>query len=159
MKKLFVLITTLVSISIHAAEEAPDMSLNILAFSKTTGFRHESIPNAIKAFAELAQDNHWNITFTEDGEFFEPAILDRMDVVIFLLNTGDVLNAAQRSAFKKFIQSGGGFVGVHSGGTVTESSWEWYQKMMAAEFTAHPPVCDGLLIIEDKDHPATRHFG
>ena len=158
MKKLLICIAFLVAVSLYSEEEKSDMPLNILAFSKTTGYRHASIPNSIKALAELSEQNGWKITFTEDAEFFNKAVLDRMDVVIFLLNTGDVLNDEQRAAFKAFFQSGGAFVGIHCG-TVTEPSWPWYQEMMAASFIGHPPVCDGKLIIEDPEHPATRHFG
>lgn len=140
------------------AEETPKPPLNILAFTKTVGYRHASIPEAIKAFADMANEYNWTVTFTEDNEFFTPAILDRMDVVVFLMSTGDVFNDEQQDAFKAFIQGGGGFFGVHSGGTDTEYEWDWYCKMIGAHFSAHPPVCDCKLIIEDPNHPATRCF-
>ena len=156
MKTMICAFCALASLALAAAPELKP--LNILAFSKTEGFRHDSIPNAIKAFAEMANEHDWNITFTEDGAFFNTGVLDRMDVVVFIMTTGDILDEAQQDAFKAFIQRGGGFVAVHSGGTVTEYDWDWFRKMIAAKFTGHPPVCEGTLIVEDRDHPATRHF-
>ena len=157
MKKILIGFAFFVSFVLYSGETKTDMPLNILAFSKTTEYRHDSIPNAIKALAELSEQQGWKITFTEDAEFFNESVLSRMDIVIFLLNTGDVLEGAQRDALQAFIRSGGGFVGVHCA-TVTEPGWPWYQEMMVAQFTGHPPVCDGKLIIEDPDHPATQPF-
>jgi len=158
LKLLLFPLILLTFMNLHCAEKADSSPLNVLVFSKTEGYRHASIPEAIKAFAELGQEQNWKVTFTEDSSFFQSAILDKMDVVVFLMSSGDVLAPSQQSAFQSFIRDGGGFFGVHSGGTDTEHGWDWYAEMIGAHFSGHPPICEGKLIIEDKEHPATQSF-
>jgi type 1 glutamine amidotransferase len=132
--------------------------MNILVFTKSIGFYHVSKPNAIKAFYELAHDNKWQITFTEDSTMFSEKELSKYNVVIFLLTGGNnLLNDEEKLAFQKYIEGGGGFVGVHST-TDTEYKWLWFEKLIGAHFLGHPPVHEGKLIIEDKNHPAIKCF-
>lgn len=133
-------------------------SIHVLVTTKTGGFRHDSIPEAIKAFVEMGQERNWNITFTEDSSLFTPELLARMDAVVFLLTSGEIFEDAQREAIEEFVRQGGGLFGVHSGGTDTEYNWPWLRARIRAKFVSHPPVCEAELIIEDRDHPATRHY-
>jgi cytochrome c len=61
---------------------------------------------------------------TEDAGAFHEANLKRYNAVIFLCTTGDVLNPAQETDFERYIQAGGGYVGIHSS-TDTEYGWTW----------------------------------
>jgi hypothetical protein len=45
--------------------------LNVLVFSKTAGFRHDSIPAGHKMFADFARLRGWNVTSTEDRQYFK----------------------------------------------------------------------------------------
>jgi type 1 glutamine amidotransferase len=76
-------------------------------------------------------------------------------VVAFVLTTGDVLNADQEAAFQRYVQDGGGFVGVHSASD-TEHGWLWYGELVGASFVFHPPVQDGTVRVTDRRHPSTR---
>lgn len=84
---------------------------NALVFSKTNGFRHESIPDGVAAIQELGAEHGFSVTVTEDAELFTDAELAKYDVVVFN-NTnsrnGPILDAAQRAAFERYIGSGGG---------------------------------------------------
>ena len=132
--------------------------MNLLVFTKTTGFYHLSKPNAIKAFYEMAHDHKWQITFTEDSTMFTDNELSKYNVVVFLLTTGNnLLSDAEKLAFQKYIENGGGFVGVHTA-TDTEYKWPWYEKLVGAHFLGHPPVHEGKLIIENRNHPSTVCF-
>jgi hypothetical protein len=133
--------------------------MNILVFTKTVGFYHASKPNAIKAFYEMAHDNKWQITFTEDSTFFTDKELSKYNAVVFLLTTGNnILNEQEKRAFQNYIENGGGFVGVHTA-TDTEYKWPWYEKLVGAHFLGHPPVHEGKLIIENRNHPSSLCFG
>jgi hypothetical protein len=141
------------------ADNSQSQKLNILVFTKTLGYFHESIPNAIKAFYEIAHKNKWKITFTEDSLFFTEKELSKYNVVVFLLTSGDsLLNDEEKLAFQKYIEGGGGFLGVHSA-TDTEFKWPWFEKLAGAYFLGHPPVHEGKLIIENRNNPATVCFG
>lgn len=109
----------------------------LLVFSKTAGFRHESIPAGIAALTKMAAEKGLEVTFTEDGGDFTDASLKKYRTVIFLNTTGDVLNPEQQVAFERYIQAGGGYVGVHAA-TDTEYGWPWYGKLAGAYFLNHP---------------------
>ena len=106
-------------------------------FSKTAGFRHDSIPQGIAAIQALGTANGFTVDATEDAAQFTDANLAQYDVVVFLSTTGDVLNDAQQTAFEHYIQAGGGFAGIHSA-TDTEYTWPWYGQMLGGYFRNHP---------------------
>ncbi len=131
--------------------------LNVLVFSKTTEYRHQSISNGIKMLSELAQESNWEVTATENSEFFNNDFLKRFDVVVFLNPSGDVLTDKQQKAFQNHMKSGKGFVGIHSSADC-EYEWEWYGELNGAYFESHPPSQIGTVIFEDYDHPAMEAF-
>jgi type 1 glutamine amidotransferase len=130
----------------------------LLIFSKTTGFRHDNIPAAVRALSELGRTAGEEVLVTEDAHCFAPTSLERFSVVVWLNTSGDVLDAEQRVAFEHFVRAGGGYVGVHSA-SATETSWPFYVELVGARFTGHPEPCAARLVIEDRSHPATRHLG
>ena len=105
-----------------AAEEAGEF--RALVFSKTAGFRHDSIPAGIASIEKLGADNGFDVDTTEDAAAFTDENLAAYDVVIWLSTTGDVLNADQQAAFERYIQAGGGYAGVHAASD-TEYDWPW----------------------------------
>ena len=123
-------------------------SMNVLVFSRTTGFRHDSIPAGITCLKTMAEKNDWRITCTENPAVFSDGELAKYDVSVWLMTTGDVLDAVQQDAFARFIQSGKGFVGVHSA-TITENDWPWFVNLVGARFIGHPPEQRGRLIVEE----------
>ena len=128
---------------------------SVLVFSRTTGFRHASIPDGIAAVQELGAQHGFSVTATEDPGAFTEAGLAEYDAVVFLNTTGDVLGGAQQVAFERYIQSGGGFVGVHSAAD-TEYDWAWYGDLVGAYFESHPPGTPAATVrVVDRVHPAT----
>lgn len=132
-------------------------SFDILVFSKTAGFRHDSISAGVQTIQALGRDNNFTVTNTEDAEFFSDARLSEFEVVVFLNTTGDVLNEAQKQAFERFIKSGRGFVGVHAASD-TEYNWPWYGRLVGAYFNGHPSIQSGTLQVMNADHPSTRQL-
>lgn len=130
---------------------------NLLVFTKTGQYRHASLPDAVKGFVEMGEEQGWKTTFTEDSSFFTPAILEKFNAVVFLLTNKDILTDEQKISFQQYIQSGGAFVGIHSS-TVTELEWPWFGELVGARFVGHSGVQKGRITIEDNGHPATQHF-
>ncbi|MDB4892666.1 MAG: carbohydrate-binding protein [Gemmatimonadetes bacterium] len=129
----------------------------ILVFSKTAGFRHTSIEPGIAAVKKLAKENGFSVDATEDATAFNDENLKQYQAVMFLSTTGDVLDAEQQDAFERYIQAGGGWVGVHSA-TDTEYDWPWYGRLAGAYFTSHPlnpNVRKATFRVLDKSHPST----
>ncbi|WP_308402094.1 ThuA domain-containing protein [Streptomyces sp. RKAG293] len=138
-----------------SAQAAP--SFKVLVFSKTAGFRHDSIPAGIAAIQKLGQDNGFGVDATEDGAAFTTADLGQYRAVIWLSTTGDVLDAAQQSAFEQYIRSGGGYAGVHAAAD-TEYDWPWYGSLVGAYFDSHPAIQQAAVTVEDRTDPATAHL-
>ncbi|GAB3938578.1 hypothetical protein GCM10027614_18920 [Micromonospora vulcania] len=135
-----------------AASAAP---FTVLVFSKTAGFRHGSITPGITAIQQLGAANGFTVEATEDAGQFTDANLDRFGAVIWLSTTGDVLNAAQQAAFERYIQGGGGYVGVHAASD-TEYDWPWYGGLVGAYFASHPAEQNVTVKVADQVHPSTR---
>jgi type 1 glutamine amidotransferase len=126
----------------------------ILVFTKTAGFRHASIPVAVRAVRELAQANGLSVDASEDADTFTASNLRRYRAVVFLSTTGDVLNEAQQAAFERFIRSGGGFAGVHAAAD-TEYGWPWYGRLLGTRFRSHPQVQRASIRVSNRKHPST----
>ena len=144
------------AVSISSAAHAQEP--RVLVFSKTAGFRHSSIPNGIAAIRKLGQEHGFAVDTTEDAGAFTQKNLARYRAVVFLSTTGDVLNAMQQDVFERYIQAGGGYVGVHSA-TDTEYDWPWYGRLAGAYFNGHPGnpnVRKGSYRVLDTTHVSTQ---
>ncbi|MGA0557625.1 ThuA domain-containing protein [Larkinella sp. VNQ87] len=133
----------------------------VLIFSKTNGFRHESIEPGLAALQKTGQARGWDVRATENGAFFNDEYLKRFKVVVFLSTTGDVLTPEQEQAFERFIENGGGYVGIHSASD-TEYNWQWYDQMLGTHFRDHTLYPDHTPEAEIRTdapaHPTTRHL-
>src|SRR5262245_43478590 len=98
----------------HERPTDSEPGFSILVFSKTTGFRHDSIPDGIAAIEQLGADHNFSVVATEDDAQFTGENLVNYAVVVFLNTTGTVLDDAEKAAFMQYIERGGGFVGIHS---------------------------------------------
>ena len=140
-----------------AAAAADTVGPSILVYSRTTGWRHSSIPYGIEAIEQLGAEHGFTTVFTEDPNLFTEDTLRRFRAVVFLNTTLNVLNAEQQTAFERYIQAGGGFVGVHSAAD-TEYEWPWYGRLVGAWFKDHPNhpnVRAAAVDVVDRRHPAT----
>jgi type 1 glutamine amidotransferase len=154
------LIAFLAAVSLNPMTSEPllqnDRNVRVLVFSKTAGFRHDSIPVGIKTIQEL--NPTWRVTATEDSAVFTDAQLKAFDSVVFLNTTGDIMNDSQQAAFQKYIiEGGGGFVGVHAAAD-TEYGWPWYGSLCGAYFLSHPDIQPARVNVIDRRHPATQHL-
>nr|MDT0663242.1 ThuA domain-containing protein [Micromonospora sp. DSM 115978] len=132
----------------------PADPFEVLVYSRTTGFRHDSIPAGIEALRDLGVAGGFALHPSEDPAVFTPDHLARFRVVVFLNTNGTVLDDPGRAAFEAYLRGGGGFVGVHSA-AATEYDWPFYRRLVGAYFDRHPPVQPAVVRVVDADHPAT----
>jgi type 1 glutamine amidotransferase len=137
------------------AEAKPKDRTRILIFSKTAGYRHDSIPAGIAAIRSLGSANGFSVSATEDSTTFTRKRLRRLDAVVFLNTTGDVLAPRQQSAFRSYIRRRGGWVGIHSAAD-TEYDWPFYGGLLGAYLQAHPAIQPASIDVSDRSHPSTR---
>lgn len=138
-----------------------DNEYSVLIFSKTNGWRHDSIEAGVEAIQLLGDEHGFSVVHTEDSNYFSTENLSQYDAVIFLNTTLTVFEPPHREAFMTYIQSGGGFVGIHSASD-TEYDWQWYGDLVGAYFTSHPNnpnVRNAVINVENHDHPSTAHLG
>ncbi|AWO00948.1 Crp/Fnr family transcriptional regulator [Chitinophaga alhagiae] len=157
MKQLsLVLLLAAFGLGMAACSKSRPGKPKVLVFTKTAGFRHASIPEGIKAIQQLGQANGFDVDTTENAARFTEDSLQQYSAVIFLNTTGDVLDNRQEADFERYIQSGGGFVGIHAA-TDTEYDWPWYGKMVGAYFNGHPEgMAKAKLVVTDKSHGSTK---
>ncbi|GAA2648066.1 ThuA domain-containing protein [Streptomyces vastus] len=128
----------------------------VLVCTRTTDYRHDSIPDGIAAVRSLGAAHGFTAYATEDPEFFD-APVGPYAAVVFLSTSGDVLTPAGREHLAAYVEAGGGFVGVHAA-ACTEYDWPYYGELLGARFARHPDYQPGKLLVEDREHPATRHL-
>lgn len=136
---------------------AGEPEFDVLVFSKTTGFRHVSIPDGIAAIRELGEENDFAVEATEDAGQFTRRNLKRFEAVVFLSTTGTVLDEPQKRAFMRYVRRGGGYVGIHSAAD-TEYDWPFYGRLVGAYFKSHPIQQTAEFVTEARTHPATAHL-
>ncbi|HEU4901377.1 MAG TPA: ThuA domain-containing protein, partial [Flavisolibacter sp.] len=134
----------------------------ILVFSKTAGFHHESIPAGIAAIQKLGSQHKFSVDTTSNADWINEDSLKNYSAVVFLSTTGDVLNNYQEADLERYIQAGGGFVGIHAAADA-EYDWGWYGRLVGGYFLTHPGIRDsfpnvqpGVLQVVNKDHASTK---
>ena len=140
------------ALCLNAAAAQPQP--RVLVFSKTAGFRHDSIPTAVAALQRLGAQEGMKVDHSEDPADFNEKNLKRYRAVVFASTTGDVLDAAQQKAMEGFVRAGGGYVGVHAAAD-TEYDWPWYALLEGAYFKSHPPGLQTTKVVFEHDGVAT----
>ncbi|WP_129665239.1 ThuA domain-containing protein [Phytoactinopolyspora endophytica] len=129
----------------------------LLVFSKTSGYRHDSIEPGAAAVEDLAAGDGFAVDATEDASAFTPENLAEYRAVVFLSTSGDVFDDHQRAALERYVRGGGGYVGIHAAST-TEYGWPFYGELAGARFDGHPEVQQATITVDDAAHPATAHL-
>lgn len=125
----------------------------VLLISKAVAYQHESIKAGQSAILALAVKNHFEVDTTRDANAFTDDNLKKYKSVIFLHTTGNPLDPGQQVGLQRFIQAGGGFMGIHAAAD-SEYDWLWYGKLIGAFFKSHPPVQEAMLR-KNEEHELT----
>jgi cytochrome c len=148
------LLLTATGVSLARQSQEP----RLLVFSKTAGFRHSSIETGVAAIKKLGAENGFAVDATEDASQISERNLARYKAVVFVSTTGDFLNDTEQGALERYVQAGGGWVGVHAAADA-EYDWPWYNRLAGAYFTSHPQnpnVRKGTFRVVDATHPSTQ---
>ena len=137
--------------------QSAEPAFSVLVFSKTSAYRHDSIASGIAAIRALGTFSNFHVDAGEDAEIFTDRSLAKYRVVIFLNTSGNILDGVQEAAFERFIQRGGGFVGIHAASD-TEFDWAWYEGLVGTYFHNHPAIQSATLNVVDPSHGSTRQL-
>ena len=128
---------------------------NLVVFSKTSGYRHASIPNGIEAIRSIGKELGYTVIATEDASVI---VDEKYEVLVFLSPTLDVLDEMQQAHLRSFVETGGGFVGIHSA-TNCEYEFDWYcDTLVGAKFEFHRQIKPLEVFVVNDTHPSTRHL-
>lgn len=154
------------SLTAGAAAPAPAPQFRILAFytAKDDAAHISFAEEANRWFPSVAGENHFAYSATTNWNELNAASLAQCQVVIFLDSRPD--GPDQRSAFRNFMEHGGGWMGFHFAGFALTPSrypqdWDWYhnQFLGSGEYDGNTwkPTA-AVLRVENHNHPATRHL-
>ncbi len=129
----------------------------VLVFTKTAGERHASIRAGARAIEELGRRNEFGVRVEDDASEFTDNRLRRYRAVVFLNTTGDVLTEGQQAAFERFIQAGGGFVGIHAA-VETEPGWPFYADLLGAAAAGTSEIVPATIKVADRVHPSSENL-
>ena len=157
------LLSVLFGLAVHAAEPQ-----KILVVTVTKGFRHSSIPTALKVIADLGEKNK---VYTVDFAFTDADVAAKMtpdhlkdyDGFIFA-NTTLNLPLPDKQAFLDSIKGGKAFIGMHAASDTFHSppdgnTIDPYVEMLGGEFLTHGAQAGVECLVQDRKHPATKHLG
>ncbi|RCG26586.1 PKD domain-containing protein [Sphaerisporangium album] len=161
--RLFHLLTAallLLSFTAVPAAHAAAPQFKVLLFTKTAGFRHDSIPAGVTMFQQMATDNNFQVDHTEDASVFNTANLNTYDAVIMFQTSGMVWDTdAQRQAIQAYVRAGHGVVAIHNATDMNiEAQFPWWDQVVmgGAHMTQHSAILQGTAKVADKVHPSTQ---
>jgi hypothetical protein len=141
---------------------APDF--RVLAFYTA---KHEAphisfVKEANRWFSKMAAQHNFSYESTNDWGNLNLDFLARYQVILFLDTRPEA--PAQRAAFRRYMEKGGGWMGFHFAGFALTPSevpqnWDWYHKEFLgvgsyAGNTWKPT--SAILKVEDKTHPVAK---
>jgi uncharacterized protein len=150
---VFVLLFQIVLLSNVNAQK----QFKALMVTTTKGWHHESLHAGVLALQELGRKNFFDVVLLENPNGFTDKYVEQFQVIIFLNTTGDIFNAEEQKVMERFIQSGKGYVGIHSASD-TEYDWEWYTKLVGRMFNIHPTIQTAQVNIVDNSFPGSQGF-
>ncbi len=128
-----------------------------LLVNTTRGWMHTSGHTGVDAIKDLAERNNFELVIQEAPTAINDKNLEQFQVVIFLNTTGDIFDSASQKAFERFIQSGKGYVGIHSASD-TEYDWPWYNQLVGRMFLIHPAIQTAKLKVVNDSFPGMKTF-
>lgn len=127
--------------------------VNVLVYTKNgKGYVHENIPYAVACIRKLAMQHGFKADTSSSPSVFTTENLKQYTVIIFASTNNDVFDTdAQRLAFRRYIEAGGGFVGIHSV-VGTERNWRWFKALAGGSFVWHPKFQRYRIVATDPTH-------
>lgn len=134
-------------------------NVKILLYTKNgKGYVHDNIESAVKSIEKLGREKGFAVVASNDAAVFTEDNLKQYTFLLFANTNNDVFDTnEQRLAFRKYIESGGGFVGLHSV-LGTERNWTWFKMMLGGSFVWHPKFQPLTLKVIDPSHPTAKNL-
>ena len=145
----------------------------ILAWADTRNgqAQHESVGHALAVIERLGYESGlWDTFIRTDSNIISktpkksdgtPASggpsLSNVDAIFYMGHREVPIDAGQKEELLQFVREGHGFVAAHVG-LVSLDSWPEFLDLLGARFDGHPVSGAGVVINEQPNFIATRHF-
>jgi len=153
-----------------AAETQTDVNTDVVVFSATRDWRHDSGIGGAQGFlgreADTAKADNadgFGLFITEDPRVFSDENLKKFAVIVLNNASGNILNTEQETAIQNFVERGKGLVAIHaSGDSSLAGFWPWWEEQLGTEFVSHPAdpqfqTADVVVLAEE--HPVMAGLG
>src|SRR5690554_1474914 len=152
---LFLLFTASSTLAVTNATNLKN--IKVLVYTKNgEGFVHDNIPSAVSALQKLGVEHKFKVDVSDDPAVFTEENLKQYTLLIFPSTNNDVFDTdQQRLAFRRYIQAGGGLVGIHSI-TGTERNWHWFKQFIGGTFSWHATNQRFTAKVIKPEHPSIK---
>jgi type 1 glutamine amidotransferase len=161
MKLLLAVVVALSSFVFAAQAQTAKPQPRILVYTRNytpdgKGYVHDNIASSVEAIQKLGTENGFTVDISDDPVVFTEANLRQYAAVVFSNSNNQAFSSdAQRTAFQQYIESGGGFVGLHSA-SGSERDWPWFGSMLGGKFAFHPKMQSFTVTVADHEFPAVK---
>ncbi len=157
-------------ISVSTLPSAFGQQFRVLLYTSPDRWHDPTIPIAIEEFRNLSEKHDFELTWAQANgsgntkDVFTETFLSKIDVIVFLHTRGHDLTMSQFDNFKKFIQKGGGFVGIHATSSKKDRPYSnkeqeiWFEQLVGRGLSDHPEEQTAIMNVMDANHPATMHL-
>ncbi len=155
LTKIALVCFLLITVTASAQDNVNWKKVKVLVYTKNgKGYIHENVPYATASIQKLGQQYGFKVDSSSNPSVMTEGNLKQYAMLIFPSTNNDVFDTdAQRLAFRRYIEAGGGFVGLHSV-TGTERNWQWFKMMLGGTFAWHAKFQKFKVKVIDSKHPS-----
>ena len=130
-------------------------SARVLIYTRTTGFRHDSIPVAADFIGRAAKVAGLTPETSEDTAKFTTAGLAPYEAIILLATTGEPFGPGTVGidALAAYVKGGGALVGIENATHAYDDS-DTYVSLLGGDFAGHPGGFTTATCTKEGDHPS-----
>jgi uncharacterized protein len=128
---------------------------------------HAAMIAAARPFLDqLGTQYNFATTFTQDASQINDAVLAGYQVLVQLQLAPFEVPPAQQGAFQRFVERGGGWVGIHAAGLTGRQFldsmtlyWKWFEDFFGGVvYSPHPAFQKARVVVEERGHPAMQNL-
>jgi type 1 glutamine amidotransferase len=142
-----------------AGQTAPQKSILVYTRNYTPdgkGYVHDNIASSVAAIRKMGTEAGFAVDASDDPAVFTDGNLRQYAALVFANSNNQAFSSdAQRDAFKRYIEAGGGFVALHSA-SGSERDWPYFWSVLGGKFAAHPHQQPFTVRVIDPSFPAVK---
>ena len=164
MLNLLFALSALLTLASKATAHTGTPKFRLLVVASRAKDHLKMIAAAEPVLEKLAHDNGFAVDITDDATVINDENLSHYQAFLMLHLAPFDMTPSEQAALQKFIEAGGGWVGIHAAGLTGREFpdpkaeyWQWFEDYMGGVlYSPHPYYQKGTVVVEDSKHPVTR---